>query len=141
MPKVTAAILAALVAVALTGCAGTTPGSGDERAAPAATESASPVESAAPLSAETAPPEISDPDTAFLAYVRKTLLPETQIPRATDKQLIDAGHEACRQLESGVALEDVRVVEGETAHPSTGGYYDTSAIMGGAILSYCPAFA
>jgi hypothetical protein len=141
MPKVTAAVLAALVVVALTGCAGSAPGAGDERAAPAATESATPVESAVPLSAEAAAPEISDADTVFLAYVRKTLLPDTQIPNATDQQLIDAGHEACRQLETGVALEDVRVVEGETAHPSTGAFYDTSAILSGAILSYCPTFA
>ena len=141
MPKVTAAVVAALVALVLTGCAGVAPAPGDERTAPVVTEPAPPVESAAPLRAETAAPEVSDADTAFLAYVRRTVLPETQIPNATDQQLIDAGHEACHQLASGVALEDVRVVDGETAHPSTGAFYDTSAIMGGAILNYCPEFA
>lgn len=141
MPKVTVAVLAVLVAVALAGCGATTTGSGDVPTGPATTESAAPVASSAPLRAETSPPDVSDADGAFLAYVRKALLPETQIPNATDRELVDAGHEACRQLEAGVALEDVRVVEGETAHPSTGAFYDTSAILSGAILSYCPAFA
>lgn len=141
MPKVTAATLAvtALIVLGLTGCAGTPESTGDERATPAA--STTPTDSPEPLAAEGGTLGTTDADTKFLAYVRGALLPETQIPNATDEQLIEAGHEACGQLESGVALEDVRVVDGETAHPSTGAYYDSSAIMGGAILSYCPEFA
>lgn len=141
MPKVTAVVLAALVALALAGCAGPSETAGDERTAPATTESPAPAATAIPLSAEEPPTQADSADAAFLTYVRGALLPETQIPNATDAQLIDAGHEACRQLEAGTPLENVRVVEGETAHPSTGAFYDSSAIMGGAILSYCPEFA
>ncbi|MEW2011413.1 DUF732 domain-containing protein [Microbacterium sp. NPDC078814] len=76
----------------------------------------------------------------FLAYVRDNLLPETQIPNATDEQLIAAGHEACEQLESGVAAEDVRVVDGEKPHETTGYFYDSIAIRSGAVRSFCPEF-
>lgn len=140
MKKVTAA-LAVLLALTLTGCAGGADDAADERTAPSASESATPEESAAPLVAEEPANEADSPDAKFLNYVRGAVLPETQIGNATDQQLIDAGHEACRQLEAGTALEDVRVVEGETPHPSTGAYYDTSAILSGAILNYCPEFA
>lgn len=140
MKKVTAA-LAVLLALTLTGCASATGNAAEERTAPVATETVTPEETPAPLVAEEPAPEASGPDAKFLEYVRGAILPETQIGNATDQQLIDAGHEACRQLEAGTALEDVRVVEGETAHPSTGAYYDTSAIMSGAILNYCPQFA
>lgn len=140
MKKVTAA-LAVLLALTLTGCAGGPEDAGDERTAPVASESATPEESAAPLTAEKPANEGDGPDAKFLEYVRGALLPETQIGNATDEQLIEAGHEACEQLEAGTALEDVRVVEGETANTSTGAYYDTSAILSGAILNYCPEFA
>lgn len=133
--------LTALLLVTLTGCAGGAEDAGDERSAPVASESATPEETAAPLTAEEPANEGDSPDAKFLEYVRGALLPETQIGDATDEQLIEAGHGACEQLESGTALEDVRVVDGETAHPSTGAYYDTSAILSGAILNYCPEFA
>lgn len=140
MKKVTAT-LAVLLALTLTGCATGSENAADERTAPSASESAAPEETSAPLTAEEPADEADSPDAKFLEYVRGALLPETQIGNATDEQLIEAGHEACEQLAAGTALEDVRVVEGETAHPSTGAYYDTSAIMGGAILNYCPEFA
>lgn len=141
MPKRTAATaaLAVVFALTLTGCAGTPESAGDERPAPSASESTAPSATPEPLEAEM-PANADDPDAKFLAYVRDTLLPDTQIPNATDAQLIEAGHEACRQLESGTPHEEVRVVDGETPHPSTGYHYDTSAIMGGAVLSYCPQF-
>jgi hypothetical protein len=141
MPKNTAATitLAALICATLTGCAGAAENTSNERPAP--TETTAPPETPEPLVAETpSGNETNDADAKFLTYVREHLLPETQIGHATDEQLIAAGHEACGQLESGVALEDVRVVDGETPHPSTGAYYDTSAILGGAILNYCPQF-
>lgn len=133
MPKRTAA-LGVLLVLALTGCAGAAETTADERTAPTVTESA------APLEAETPAPDVEQanpPDVTFLAYVRDNLLPDTQIPNATDEQLIEAGWNACAQLESGTKLEDVRVVEGETPYPN-GIYYDTSAIMNGAIVAYCP---
>lgn len=136
-----AAALAVLLALTLTGCAGGSDNAADERTAPAVSESAAPDETAAPLTAEEPADEADTPDSKFLEYVRGALLTETQIGNATDEQLIEAGHEACEQLAAGTALEDVRVVEGETAHPSTGAFYDTSAILSGAILNYCPEFA
>ena len=137
MPKILA--LMAVLLLALTGCAGT-PDTAPSQ--PQDSSQSTPAESTAPLVAE-APvaPTVDAADAAFLEYVRENVLPETQIPNATDAQLIAAGHDACAQLESGVALENVRVVDGETPHPSTSAYYDTSAIMGGAILSYCPEFS
>lgn len=134
------AALSLAMLLLLTGCASAAESAPDEVGSPQQASS-TPEESPEPLAAESAAPAATDADAAFLAYVRDTLLPETQIPNATDEQLIEAGHEACAQLESGTPLESVRVVEGETAHPSTGAFYDSSAIMGGAILNYCPEFA
>lgn len=143
MPKVTAALIAALALIALTGCAAATDAAPQGTPPPTASETTQPSSESTsePLAAKTTEPSTDDADTKFLAYVRETLLPETQIPNATDEQLIAAGHDACKQLQSGVALEEVRVVEGESAHPSTGAFYDTSAILSGAILNYCPEFA
>lgn len=135
--KIRLALVSAVLLLALTGCTGTPGSSTAERTAPAAAESTEPL--AAETPAETAAPEVSDTDTKFLAYVRDNLLPETQIPDATDEQLIAAGHDACEQLQSGVAFEDVRVVEGEQPH-ANGNFYDSSAVMGGAITAYCPEF-
>ena len=137
MPKILA--LAAVLLLTLIGCAGSVE---DAPSEPQGSSQSTPTESTAPLVAETpVAPTVDAADAAFLEYVRENVLPETQIPNATDEQLIAAGHDACEQLESGVALENVRVVDGETPHPSTSAYYDTSAIMGGAILSYCPEFS
>lgn len=128
--KRSAVVLALLAALTLTGCTAA------PDTAPSEPEDAT--ESAEPLAAET-PTEAgtSEADTLFLTYVRDNLLPETQIPDASDEQLIAAGHVACEQLESGVALEAVRVVEGEQPHKN-GNFYDTSAIMNGALKAYCP---
>lgn len=140
MPKVTAATLSVtgLLLIALTGCSGGTDSAGEQRTAPTTSESETPEESAAPLTAETADPETTDADEVFLAYVRDVLVPQSQITDATDQQLIDAGHEACAQLEAGVAYEDVRVVEGE--QPLNDTYYDSSAVMNGAITAYCSEY-
>jgi len=131
--KIRIALVSSALLLALTGCATTAADPSEERtAAPVATESE------APLVAETpAAPEMSDEDATFLTYVRANLLPETQIPDASDQQLIEAGKDACSQLEAGTPLESVRVVENEQPH-ANGNYYDTSAIMNGAIIAYCP---
>lgn len=129
MPKRIAAALA-LLALTLTGCTGT------PDSAPSEPEAVV-VESPAPLVAEESP-AVHSTDAAFLAYVRENLLPETQIPNATDEQLIAAGHDACDQLAAGTASEDVRVVDGEQAHEVTGFYYDSIAIRNGASRTFCP---
>ncbi|WP_067198939.1 DUF732 domain-containing protein [Microbacterium sp. XT11] len=142
MPKVTAAtvVLAALVSITLTGCASGTGNAADERTASAAAETDAPAETPEPLVAETPAPtsdSASEADAAFLQYVRDELPPTTTIGNATDAQLIAAGHQACEQVLSGVAWEDIRLVEGE--EPSSTGYYlDTSAILNGALYNYCP---
>lgn len=131
MPKVTGGITAAIVAVLmLTGCANTAPTDADE----------TPAETPAPLVAETPATAIADDaDAAFLTYVREHLPTNTQIPDATDEQLIAAGQNACDQMRAGTAPGDVRVVDGE--QPNDSGYYlDSSAIMNGAVTALCPEF-
>lgn len=136
MPKVTAAVLTVLVVVTLAGCAGTSDSAGNERTAPAVTESAAPDSSGTPLVAETAAPE-TDADRVFLAYVHDALQPDTQIGNASDASLVQAGHAACDQIRSGVAIEDVRVIDGET--PNASGYYaDSSSVRNAAQVAYCP---
>lgn len=137
MPKRTSAASVAAAAVlllALTGCAGGVETPSADRTAPAAT---SPKETAAPLVAETpaaAPSE--DVDAAFVAAVRASLPPTTQIPNATDQQLIDAGHQACERLAAGEASDQMSVIEGEVA--GEGGYYwDSAAIINAARTSLC----
>lgn len=144
MPKITGGITAAIVALLVfTGCAGTP--ATDSPAAPQ-TQVEQPAETPAtepePLVAEApdAPDATNDRDAAFVALVRAKLLPDTQIPNATDEQLIAAGRDACEQVADGVKLEDVRVVDGEKPYPN-GIYYDTSAILNAALSAYCPEHA
>lgn len=139
MPKVTGATVAVtgLLLIALTGCAGGVESAGDESTAPVVSESATPEETAAPLTAETIDPGTSDADQIFLEYVDASLQPDTQIADAADSSLIDAGHNACEQIHSGVPIEDVRVIDGET--PNASGYYaDSSSIRNAAQVAYCP---
>ncbi len=90
-----------------------------------------------PLVAETPETLVGDEaDAAFVAWVRDDLPIKTGIPNATDEQLIAAGHEACEQLLAGVDSETIRLVEGE--EPVGGYYMDTSSILTGGQLFYCP---
>lgn len=96
------------------------------------------VETAAPLVAETPPTsDVSNTDALYLSYVRDNLPPETQIPDATDEQLFAAGQEACTRLEAGEPMGGMVVVEGEEPWEN-GYYYDSSAIINGAIQYICP---
>lgn len=152
MPKITGGAIAAIVAgtVILGGAGIGTAIAVNQDDEPASTptptisetaEADAPTpEATSPLVAETpdaTPP--ADADAAFLAYVRGDLLPTSGITDASDADLIAAGHVACDQLADGVAFEDVRVVEGEKPG-SSGAYYDTSSIMNGAVVNYCPEF-
>lgn len=133
MPKVTAAIAALLLLVTLTGCGdredGNSAPSGEAQAFAATAGTPAPTESVDPL---------SEADVAFLAYVRADLVPQsTIISDASDESLIAAGRQACEQIKDGVKYEDLRLVEGEEPAPS-GSYYDTSSIMNGALVNYCP---
>lgn len=101
---------------------------------------------AAPLAAETPDADSSEdpstPEAAFLAAVHearagKILSTKTQIPNATDAQLLDAGRTACVLLADGQTLETITVIDGET--PDSAGYFiDSSAIARAAAKSLCP---
>lgn len=132
MPKVTAAVLAVLVVLTLTGCAGT-PESG-------ANEPEQASETAAPLVAETPAEEaVSDVDAAFVEDVRRALSNgrETSIPDATDAQLLTAGYEACEQLANGVSEAEVHVVEDEQPDDMYGQYPESFIIAGVATGRIC----
>jgi hypothetical protein len=129
VPKITAAAAALLLVLVLAGCGdnGATGGTSSEQSKPTSQE-ASETPAAEDLTAE---------DEQFLSIVRGELLPDSGIADATDADLIAAGHDGCEQVEAGVPLEEIRLVEGE--EPSSTGYYmDSSAIFFGAQQVYCP---
>lgn len=108
---------------------------------PTVSVEAAPVESVTPdsepLTAET--PTAGEPDTvAFIAMVRSRLATfNTQIPNATDEQLLAAGLAGCERILSGEGVEGMSVITDEA--PGTGGYfYDSNAIIAGAMIHLCP---
>ena len=135
MPKVTAAVAALVLVLALAGCGDD--GQADEASTKRTVDEQSAEPTPPPLTAEPSEPDAAEADERFLAYVETERPADTSIANATDEQLIAAGHEACEQIAAGVAYTDLRLVEGE--RPSPAGYYlDTSAIFNGALYNYCP---
>lgn len=133
MPKANGSVAAALLVVlALTGCAGA------PAAAPTVTvtQTADPAPSAEPLAVETPAAEPAASHESYLVAVRAELGELTQIPDATDEQLIDAARSACEQMASGVGISDVRVVEGETAN-DLGYFQDSQRIAAVASETVC----
>lgn len=131
-PALLVVVVAALIGLA--GCAGA-PSDEADMAAPTVEE----VEEAAPLTAEQPAEEASadTPEAAFLEAVRETLNPEkTQIPDASDAQLLAAGNSACEQIASGVLPIEVRVIENETPN-GTGLYADSRTIGHAASETIC----
>jgi hypothetical protein len=125
--------VAVLVALTLTGCAGTPDNAGDERTAPGTSESA------APLVAETssAPAEDLSDDELFLSRVREELPENTVIPDASDEQLLAAAQQACEQMNSGTDVAAVQVIEGE--QPNGLDIYESSAKIAAVAKDiYCP---
>lgn len=103
-------------------------------------------EPAAPLVAETpdAPSATSEnsPEGAYLAAIKearagKILTQKTQIPDATDAQLLSAGQAACVKIAAGEPSETISVIEGET-RDAAGYFTDSSAITGAATKTLCP---
>lgn len=135
MPKLTGAAVAATAALllALAGCAGTT----QEPAGDTTKPDVSPTETAAPLVAET-PIDTSagEAEANFIKQVRAGLPANTQIPNATDQQLLDAGKAACERYAQGESYENMSVIEGETQ--VDGYYYDSAAIILAAVNTICP---
>lgn len=130
MPKITAAVLAAVLLLTLTGCA-----SAPETGAGEAVVSG---ESAAPLVAET-PAEVSvdDAEVKFLEQVREKLPAATIIPGATDEQLLAAGTEACERRAAGESSDDITLIDGEERNEG-GIFLDSQAIVGVAWTTLCP---
>lgn len=75
-------------------------------------------------------------EAAYLDAVREALYrwPGTQIPDASDEELLTAASAACDQIGEGATTDDVRVIDGETEN--TLGIYQDSAIIGEAAIVY-----
>lgn len=139
-----AAIAAAAVLVVGGGTAYALSTNGQAATAPAlieatATTTPTATESAAPLVAETpAPPAAGEnAEDAFLIEARSRLAKiRTQIPNATDAQLLEAAHHACEALAPDLTGEDLSLIDGETR--TNGHYMDSSAIIISARLTMCP---
>ncbi len=129
------AALALLAALTLTGCAEAASNAAENRSSTPTTETA------APLVAETAEaeePTVTDVEATFLDAVRATLPAETQIPDATDEQLLAAGVQACERLAAGESSDAMSLIEGET--PNGLGYFtDSGMIITAARQTICPA--
>ena len=140
VPKVTAAVAALVLVLALAGC-----GDDGGNAAPASERSAAQSESATeasepPLTAEPQTDADAREDTdTFLTFVRARMgTYKSQIPNATDEQLIQAGRDACTRLRDGESYEMMSVIEGEKVSEPGGYYYDSNAIIAGAQMHLCP---
>lgn len=141
MPKVTAAIAALVLAITLTGCTTAQTPTQEPASAPQSAEQ-SPESTPAPLVAET--PAESDPasdvEVAFVEKfheIRATMPGASQIPDATDEQLIAAGEEACTRLSGGETSDTIVLIEGE-AKNGAGYYSDSGAVISSARQTLCP---
>lgn len=89
-----------------------------------------PAESAAPLVAESPAASAAGVDeAAFLEDVRENLPANTQIPDATDEQLLAAGADACAQSLAGTSSDDLSVIEGEVRSAGGEGYFVDSGVI------------
>lgn len=124
----TSTALAAVLLLALTGCT-STPASAPSSPASVSVERAAPT--VAPLVAETPSTEAASGDVQYLKDVRKALTNgrQTQIPNASDEQLIRAGHDACVAIATGTPEGKVSVIAGETFDDNWGGYMDSNIIL------------
>ena len=114
MPKVTAAIAALVLAITLTGCTAAQNPTQEPASGPQGAEQ-SPESTPAPLVAEPSPePILTTAEGEYVTVLRAAFDRDgTQIPNATDEQLIAAGQDACEQIDAGTNPDSVRVVEGE----------------------------
>lgn len=141
MPKVTAALLAALVALTLAGCAGTEDDAAGESAAPLVSESAAPGETPEPTEPPTAtaapatvsPEEVTPTDTTardgqlqYSAYTEPYLAEQGYT--LTPEEVLGVGLYACELIAQGQSVEAMTVIEGAPEHINeyvavTAGYY------------------
>lgn len=120
--------------LALTGCGEEAP----ESAPVGFANTEASAETPAPLVAEKPEASTDNAESDYLVKVRDRIAKiQTQIPNATDAQLLEAGYAACERIEAGISGEDWSIIEGETM---TNGYYmDSAAISGSARTTLCPA--
>lgn len=140
LTKAAAGIAAMVLAISLSGCGedAIPVGAGENTASQSRSSSPSETPAPEPLTATASEPSTeSDLDAAFLAEAHTRLASiRSQIPDATDDQLLAAGNEACERLATGESGEEMTLIEGEE---TTGGYYmDSSAIIIAARLTICP---
>jgi hypothetical protein len=133
----TAAIIAA--GLALAGCAATQdepeatqPAVSSTQEKPAPSASGDPE----PLVAET-PTDFAASESEYLENVRELLPAKTQVPDATDEQLLAVGREACTRMAAGETSDTIVLIDGETPNPDSGLYLDTIAILTAAALHLC----
>lgn len=130
--RIAAIATAAVLGMLLTGCAEAI---GPEKVEHEVAVSSS--ESPTPLVAETpAPTEENVGEVAFITETREALGSDSQIPDATDEQLLAAGADACAQIAEGKSTEQVRVIEGESPD-DLGWYSDSSKIASVAQRTLC----
>ena len=128
--------VAVLVALTLTGCAGTpeaAPSKPREASETATVETPEPT--VAPLTAAPVPEGV---DAAFLAEIRKRTDVAT-IAQATDDQLIAAGHAACDAFAADPNIESLRLIEGEVPQED-GRYFDSIVIGTHAAMYMCTEY-
>lgn len=137
MPKITAAVAALLLVLALAGCGddGATGDTSSEQSKPTSQEAS---ETPTPLTAQPTDAGGEDVET-FLEFVHGRMATfKTQIPDATDEQLEAAGREACERLLDGESYELMSVIDGEELSEPAGYYFDSNAIIAGAQMHLCP---
>lgn len=117
-----------LIAFALTGCSGTAPEAPEDAGA-------TPPATTVPLAAES-PAAAPSGETAYLEAVRAALPRNTQIPNATDEQLLEVGEKACAELAAGTDTTLLSVIDGEQTD-EIGYYRDSQAIITAAAIDLC----
>lgn len=138
MPKVTAAVLAALVALSLTGCAGTGESAPEQPTAPAESESVAPLVAEEPATGASEE-DTSEAEASFLEAFRDIQTTYASvIPDATDEQLLEAGYEACERLAAGEASTDISLIDGEQRNTQSLMFLDSVSIIGAAVPHLCP---
>lgn len=128
-------IAAAALVLGLAGCTS---------GAPSAPDTSPETAESGPLTAEKPAAETTEgtPEEQYLEHMRARIKEDrppdlaTQIPNATDQQLLDAAADACEQLAAGVELTHVQVVEGEAAN-QTGYFVDSLDIANAAVEFIC----
>lgn len=121
---------AALLLLALTGCTSTpATTAGESTAAKASEPSADPT--VAPITAPPVDTPTGSPDDVYLDDVRRALDAGQQgaIAKASDEQLVRAGHDACAASASGTPDSRVTVIEDEKLDPQWDSYAASELIL------------